>query len=80
MAQLIVRNLEDAVVQRLREKAAADGVSVEEEHRRVLRRSLLGSEAPGDLKSHLLAMPKAGDDELEDLFERQKDLPREATL
>jgi hypothetical protein len=37
MAQLLVRDLEDAVVQALRQKAAEEGTSVEEAHRRILR-------------------------------------------
>lgn len=37
MAQLIVRNIEDAVAQKLRERAAKNGISAEEEHRRILR-------------------------------------------
>ncbi len=41
MAQLLVRNLEEAVVRKLKQKAAKDGVSMEEEHRRILRNSLL---------------------------------------
>jgi len=41
MAQLIVRNIEETVVRKLRQKAARDGVSMEEEHRRILRRTLL---------------------------------------
>ena len=69
------------MVRRLREKAALEGVSVEEEHRRVLRQALLGSaEAPGDLKSHLLAIPEAAENEPEDLFTRQRSLPRDVNL
>ena len=41
MAQLLVRNLEEVVVERLREEAVRDRISVEEAHRRVLRRALL---------------------------------------
>ena len=77
MAQLIVRKLENAVVSRLREEAARYGVSMEEAHRRILREALLGSPEAGNLKDHLLAIPKAGDKEPEDLFERQQDEPRD---
>ena len=59
MAQLLVRNLEDAVVQRLKERAVRHGRSAEEEHREILRQ-VLGVEA--DLKAVLLAMPDVGDD------------------
>jgi plasmid stability protein len=41
VAQLLVRDLEDAVVQALRQKAAEEGTSVEEAHRRILRLALL---------------------------------------
>ncbi|MGB1130979.1 MAG: FitA-like ribbon-helix-helix domain-containing protein [Haloferula sp.] len=40
MAQLIVRKLEDELVQKLRSRAARHGVSAEEEHRRILRSEL----------------------------------------
>jgi plasmid stability protein len=41
MAQLLVRNIAPSVVKKLRLKAARDGVSMEEEHRRILRGALL---------------------------------------
>ncbi len=37
MGQLLVRNLEDDVIERLRQKARSDGVSLEELSRRALR-------------------------------------------
>lgn len=37
MGQLLVRGIEDAVIARLRERAAAHGRSVEAEHRDILR-------------------------------------------
>jgi plasmid stability protein len=40
MPQLLVRNVEESVVRKLRRRAAAHGVSVEEEHRRVLKEAL----------------------------------------
>ncbi len=40
MAQLLVRNLPDAVVRALKLQAAAHGVSTEEEHRRILREAM----------------------------------------
>ena len=73
MAQLVVRNLEDNLVHRLKQRAAEQGISAEEEHRRILRRALLGSEEEfPDLKALLLAMPDAGEDED---FARLRDLP-----
>jgi hypothetical protein len=37
MHQLLVRNLEPAIVKQLKERARLHGVPVEEEHRRILR-------------------------------------------
>ena len=69
MAQLIVRNLEDKVVRKLKERAAKYGVSMEEEHRRILRAELVPKKRKPKLnfKEYLLTMPNVGDDSL---FER----------
>ena len=40
MAQLLVRNVDALLVQKLKRRASAHGVSVEEEHRRILRGAL----------------------------------------
>ena len=40
MPQILIRKLDEAVVRKLRAKAAAEGVSVEEQARRILRKSL----------------------------------------
>ena len=40
MPQLLVRQVEEIVAQRLKERAKAHGVSVEEEHRRILREAV----------------------------------------
>jgi plasmid stability protein len=61
MAQLIVRNLEDEVVQALKERAARLGRSVEEEHRALLRAELLVPRTE-DPKQVLMEMPDLGDD------------------
>ena len=37
MSQLLVRNLEPTIINRLKERARLHGVAVEEEHRRILR-------------------------------------------
>lgn len=37
MRSLLVRNLEDSLVRKLKKRAVAHGVSAEEEHRRILR-------------------------------------------
>lgn len=40
MPQLLVRNVDDAIVRKLKRRAASHGVSAEEEHRRLLREAL----------------------------------------
>lgn len=74
MAQLIVRNLEEEVVRLLRLRAGQEGVSVEEAHRRLLRRALLEETAatPPSFKDYLLGLPDAG----EAVFQRSKAAPR----
>jgi len=69
MAQLIVRNVDDDLVGRLRRRAAEHGWSAEEEHRRILRRALRSEE----LLEHLQQMPDVG---VDDDFERPDELPR----
>ena len=48
MAQLIVRDIDDRVAQALRLRAAANGRSVEAEHRKLLREVLIPATAPED--------------------------------
>jgi len=65
MAQLIVRSIEEKVVAQLRQRAARHGVSMEEEHRRILREVLSRRGATRrSFKDHLTSMPDAGDDAL----------------
>ena len=74
MAQLIVRRIEDHVIRKLRATAAALGVSVEEAHRRILRKSLLGDAAPPpSFKAFLRSMPNAEDDTI---FKRKRTASR----
>ncbi|MCP4677923.1 MAG: DNA-binding protein [Deltaproteobacteria bacterium] len=62
MAQLIVRNIEESISKRLKKRAAANGVSMEEEHRRILR-SALAKELPREsFKEFLMSIPDAGSD------------------
>lgn len=61
MAQLIVRNIEDAIVEALKREAARRGHSAEAEHREILRRHLLKGPRRS-LKAHLMSMPEVGDD------------------
>lgn len=74
MPQLIVRKLESAVVRRLRSRAAAEGISVEEAHRRVLRQALLGDPAPvrKNFIEYLQAMP-----DVDLSLMRGRELPRQ---
>jgi antitoxin FitA len=76
MAQLIVRNLEDDVVQALRERAVRHGRSAEAEHRELLREVLLARPAE-DPKAVLLEIPEVGEDAD---FARLRDLPRQLDL
>ena len=69
MAQLIVRNLDDDLVRRLKQRAAASGRSAEEEHRQLLRQAL----RPAGFAEALMAIPDVGDDAD---FERGRALPR----
>lgn len=65
MPDLIVRNIEEEVAERLKQLAQAHGVSSEEEHRRILRRALQLPETcqrTVDFKRHLLEIPKVGED------------------
>jgi plasmid stability protein len=73
MAQLIVRNLDEEIVARLRERAAKHRRSTEAEHREILREVLLPSRRRTSLKQHLLAMPDAGEDAD---FDRAPEKPR----
>ncbi len=50
MAQLIVRNIEDEVAQKLKERAVKNGVSAEEEHRRILAAVLTEKDKDGEPK------------------------------
>ena len=78
MPQLLVRGIEAAVVRKLRRRAAAEGISVEEAHRRLLRSALFGggSEPAKDFIDYLRTIPA---DEAID-FPRSKDLPRQVDL
>jgi len=78
MAQLIVRNIEEKMVKKLKLRAGEHGVSMEEEHRRILRAALLGrSEKRSSFKQYLREMPQVGPDEL---FERAHDPGRKIEL
>ena len=61
MAQLIVRNLDEELVQTLKRRAAAPHHSTEEEHRKILRAALRGPKRRS-LAEVLATMPNAGED------------------
>jgi plasmid stability protein len=63
MPQLVVRQIDENVVEKLKQRAGEHGVSMEEEHRRILRESLLGKpKRRKTIKHALLAMPNVGQD------------------
>lgn len=76
MAQILIRQLDGAVVRKLRAKAAAEGVSAEEEARRILRRSLEGDVPAMPLIDFLRTMPEVDDR----IFGRPKRKPRKVGL
>jgi antitoxin FitA len=61
MAQLLVRNIDETIVEALRRRAARHGRSAEAEHREILCEVLLRRRGRS-LKQHLTAMPDVGDD------------------
>jgi plasmid stability protein len=78
MPQLLVRKIEPAIVKKLRSSAAAQGVSVEEAHRRLLRSALVGNQ-PGPQRNfieYLRSIPQGEPVE----FPRAADLPRSVEL
>jgi plasmid stability protein len=63
MAQLLVRQIEEKVVRKLKERAGRHGVSMEEEHRQIPREALLGQPSKKEsFKAFLLSMPDVGED------------------
>ena len=76
MAQLIVRNLDEEIVKRLKRRAAGSGRSVEAEHREILREALAKGRRKS-LKQHLQDMPNVGRDED---FVRKRDKGRKVAL
>ena len=77
MAQILIRRLDQHVVRKLRAKAAADGVSAEEEARRILGRSLVGEVPAMSLIDFIRTMPDVGDNRI---FRRPKRKPRKVKL
>lgn len=77
MSQLIVRNIEEKLVRKLKARAGSHGISMEEEHRRILREALLEDRNRPSFKDYLLSMPNVGPDSL---FERTRDRGRKIKL
>ena len=75
MAQLIVRNLPDELVRRLKARAVANGRSAEQEHREIIRRALAAA-APLSFEEMLEQMPARDDEEIA----REPSLPRDVEL
>lgn len=67
MSQLLVRNLDDEVVNALKRSAAAHGRSTEAEHREILRAHLLSQPNKRSFKEVLSDMPYFEDDALFDM-------------
>jgi len=61
MAQLVVRNLDEDLVQRLKKRAASLNHSAEEEHRRILQAALAGPKRKSFAEA-LAAIPNVGED------------------
>jgi antitoxin FitA len=77
MPQILIRRLDQYVVRKLRAKAASDGISAEEEARRILRRSLVGEAPNMPLIDFLRTMPDVGDGRI---FRRPKRKPRKVKV
>jgi antitoxin FitA len=75
VAQLIVRNLDEALVQALKKRAAKHNRSAEQEHREILKAALIGPKRRS-LAAVLAAMPNVGEDA--DFARRQFDRTSEA--
>ncbi|MBI2776004.1 MAG: DNA-binding protein [Chloroflexi bacterium] len=76
MSQLIVRNVEEAIVRALKRRAARHGRSAEAEHREILRASLQDDTAEASFKAILVSMPDVGEDAD---FLVTRDLPRDSS-
>jgi plasmid stability protein len=71
MANLVVRNLDQRIVDALKQRAARRGRSAEAEHRAILEEVLLAKPKKRSLAEALASMPNVGQDED---FERREDV------
>lgn len=74
MAQLIVRNLDEELVRRLKQRAAEHGRSVEAEHRLILHNVLMHDAPPG-FKDWLLSLSELDSDL--DITRNRQDMGRD---
>jgi antitoxin FitA len=77
VGQLLVRGIDDDLIRRLKLRAARNGNSTEEEHRRILREMLGVDRSPRTLKDLLIGIPRVGEDAD---FERSPDRGRPVEL
>ena len=75
MANLVVRNLDQRIVDALKQRAARHGRSAEAEHRAILEEVLLGAPKKKSFAEALASMPNVGQDED---FERLEDADEDA--
>jgi plasmid stability protein len=76
-AQLIVRNIDEALVRLLKIRAARHRRSAEAEHREILRQALEGRGDAAAFARFLREMPNVGEDRD---FERVRDVGRKVEL
>ena len=77
MANLVVRNLDQRIVDALKQRAAKHGRSAEAEHRAILEEALLLTSKKKSFAEVLSSMPPVGQDED---FERREDKGQEANV
>lgn len=77
MAQLLVRNIDESLVSELEHRAIQNGVSVEDEHRRILSEVLAPKPPRPCFKNHLLSMPDVGEDWMFDRHDPRNALPEQ---
>jgi plasmid stability protein len=75
MANVVVRNLDQRIVDALKQRAARHGRSAEAEHRAILEEVLLGTPKKKSFAEALASMPNVGQDED---FERLEDADEDA--
>jgi plasmid stability protein len=74
MGQMLVRDLDDDVIRRIKRRAAANGRSAEAEHRAILEAAVrLPAEPPVDAARRFLQEIKAGGPDSADMIRAQRD-------